>query len=885
MKKTILFAWIASLVLILGGCGSNDKIDTENTSTSYNVVEMQAAPIVPDGLDFTLNIPVVKTVDSQYDVVLKDFELSVTGCELARTISAPSSLEIKGDRGATEILDISGVFSTNCTPTKYILTYTQTVSNDSQSRTETLTFDSSDLATSGGSVETSGYYFSNTNSPLEISVANKGYQLKIQLAKDSFIVSGETINIHVFDNMYGDLTSYSATTGSDGYAVFEYTSPDPLPANGTMTSIQAEYKDENNNSITKDFFLTFNSEASTTEDLDTTLPVAIVPTTQRTVTLTSNGQSVDIAIKVYKDTAPYTTGEVKVELPSEVLDGVDVGLFSAYSVPVDSQGVALFHYTGPNNLQALIDDNHLSSTFKFYHSENTDDESRQPMTVVYQPDDSYVPMDYRMVITTQNDDFSMGIPELTKAFNIVLQKSDGSDLADGDATITSVTVQTENASVAQLYDTTNNTLVDSLVLQNVQSSSFFVKSKTLSGIVPIRAKIEFNDVNGDAKVLETIVNVRVMSGPPSAISISYVSTGQDVDRAKYIERFAISATDEYGNNVNTRPYISLGAIAGYTVDGREADGNETNETKRLFYGRDDILDGTASGFLNELGDSDPHTTQFEAEVRPDVFKYVNEEGPNTDKLVVFGAGKNYEAMGKWDFSRIGDTLLNLEDDYYGEDRHGLYYAIGHNYYQDQCRQDGREWTGNAASETYQLDDEGTVLIEYKYDYHLSGKDVMVWVNLDGIQPDTGEKTRIGEATKHTLRTAGLTKEPSAGYSLEKNSRGYGTFIIWHENAPERYRNAHFGYAVKAGSTCGYRVVATSNSFDARTCDNRVNLGDLDGDGDIDDNDLLGTTDGTSYITFELWSDPDKACTFDIDRIMTSGNSKSNTARVYTLAVT
>jgi hypothetical protein len=365
-----------------------------------------------------------------------------------------------------------------------------------------------------------------------------------------------------------------------------------------------------------------------------------------------------------------------------------------------------------------------------------------------------------------------------------------------------------------------------------------------------------------------------MSGPPSAISISYASTGQDTDRAKYIERFAISATDEYGNNVNTRPYISLGAIAGYTVDGREATGAETNITKRLFYGRDDIdaLPARANGSLDSQGDTDPHTTQFEALVRPDVFKYVNAEGPNTDKLVIFGAGKNYEAMGKWDFSRINDTLLNLEDDYYGEDRTGLYYAIGRNYYQDQCRQDGREWTGNAASDTYQLDDQGTVLIEYKYDYHLAGKDVMVWVNLDGIQPDTGKKTRIGEAVKHTLRTTGLTKEPSAGYSLAKGESGYGTFIVWHENAPERYRNAHFGYAIKGGSTCGWSVVAKSNDFDARTCSNKVTVLN-DDDNNASTPDVLhefGTSDGTSYITFFLQAPVDKACTFDIDRIMVSG---------------
>jgi len=870
MKKHILLVFIASLVLILGGCGSNDKIDDVTAETSVKVINMSPAPLIPTGAtDFEIHIPIIKTVGSKYQVTLKSFNLlSVEGCVI-NGFTVPFSLEMAGEVGSTETLDITGSFTNACTPGKYIVTFEQTVSDGTHSKTEAVTYDSSATASGGGGgTGDSDYYFSNVKVP-EISVAKKNYELMIQLAQGSSVTPGKTVKMRVFSNTYGDLASYEAQTGSDGYATFTYTSPDTLPGNGVTYTLTAEFTDENNNTISQSLILLFNTDGSTTGDINTTLPIAIVPITQRTVTLTNNGQSVDIAIKVYKDTAPYTQGEVKVELPAEVLEGVDVGSFSSYSVTVDAQGVALFHYTGPANLQALIDSNHLGSVFKFYHSENTAPESRQPMNVVYQPGDNYVPIDYRMIIATQNDDFSMGIPELTKSFNVVLQKSDGSDLEAGDANITSITVQTENASVAQLYNTSTNTLEDSMVLQNIKNSPFFIKSKKLSGIVPLRARIEFDDANGDSKVLETIVNVRVMSGPPSAISISYVSTGQDESRAKYIERFAISATDEYGNNVNTRPYISLGAIAGYTVDGREGTGAESNITKRLFYGRDDIeaTPARANGSLDNLGDTDPHSTQFEALVRPDVFKYVNAEGPNTDKLVIFGAGKNYEAMGKWDFNKSSDTLLNLEDDYYGENRTGLYYAIGRNYYQDQCRQDGREWTGNAASDTYQLDDQGTVLIEYKYDYHLAGKDVMVWVNLDGIQPDTGKKTRIGEAVKQTLRTTGLTKEPSAGYTLEKGTSGFGTFIIWHENAAERYRNAHFGYAIKGGSTCGWTVVATSNDFDARTCSNQVNLGDIDGDGD---DDYAGTIDGTSYVTFFLQAPADKACTFDIDRIMVSG---------------
>ena len=362
--------------------------------------------------------------------------------------------------------------------------------------------------------------------------------------------------------------------------------------------------------------------------------------------------------------------------------------------------------------------------------------------------------------------------------------------------------------------------------------------------------MEFDDANGEPQILTTIINVRVFSGPGSAISISYVSTGQDVERAKYIETLAISVTDEYGNRVNTRPNISLGAIVGYAVDGAEIGGNETNETKRLFYGRSDVENGNASGEITALG---ANTADFEDNTlaRADVFKYVNAEGDNTDKLVVFGERKNYEAMGKWDITRVDNHTLSLQDDYYGVDRSGLYYAVGHNYYQDQCREDGREWVGSTDSETYQLDEEGTVVITYKYDYHLTGKDALIWVNLDGIQPDTGKVTRVGETTKHTLRGNGFVTAPSDGYTLAPGASVDVDFAVWHENAPEQYRNAHFGYAIKSGSTCTYTVVATSNLFDARTCNNG------------------GYSNGASYITFHLEDTSGLGCHFSIDNLAVS----------------
>ncbi len=954
MKKYI-FAILAFLSLfILSGCGSNSKSDENPSGGDEIAVEMQNNYIVVDanGINFTLAVPITKKVDSRYLVELNGYGLTVNGCSISTTPTfSPPKLVLEGSYNSTEIIYVEGRFNEKCNVAGYAFTANQKVTkgNDVSFGTYNSTFNYGE----GGSTPPSmnGYSFYNASTPMEITQANTDYNVKVQLLHDTHPVTGQTVTLDAFSSTYGSVSDYNAVTGTDGYAVFKYTSPSIMPADGSSVTLKLNFQDENNATMSQDIVLNFkadggsgenpdyglinasnviieygsqkedikaqlilngvpvagktvqmlafdakygsilNSFSVTTDgagyatflymapetlngingqtltltiqfdedtlhletqatvrfsetekrpDANDSLPIVVVPNELKNITLDTNSKLVDIPIKVFKDIAQYTEGTVKVELPEKVLDGVDVGLFEEYEVAVNAQGIALFHYTGPSNLQALIDNGDSSSIFKFYHTTNS--ENKESMTVNYQaPDSPIVNRNYSINISTSGE-FSMGIPNQIKTFNVALQAKDGSgnDVPLSSETITSMTAISENTTIAEAENITTS----------VKDGTFDLRSQTLSGIVPVKVTMNFNDANGDPQVLTTIVNVRVYSGPASAISISYVSTGQDVARAKYIETLAISATDEYGNKINTRPNIALGAIVGYAVDGREANGVETNETKRLFYGRSDIQNGSANGEIVALGSNKANFEDNTGGIMSNVFQYVNAEGDNTDKLVIFGERKNYEAMGKWDITKSDNNTLTLLDEYYGVDRSGLYYAVGHNYYQDQCREDGREWVGSADSDSYQLDDEGTVTVTYKYDYHLAGKDALIWVNLDGIQPDTGAITRVGETVKHTLRSAGLTKTPSAGYVLPKNTSGYGTFIIWHEKAPERYRNAHFGYAIAPGSTCGYSQVAISNAFDARTCKNGA------------------STDGTSYVTFFL-SAGDKDCTFDIDRIMTS----------------
>ena len=709
------------------------------------------------------------------------------------------------------------------------------------STTVNLSFRASDAPT-----ESSNYKFQNATS-LTIGHASEKQTLSIDLLDAEGVgVSGKTIKITTLDSKFGSFSSSTAQTNGAGRASFSYTSPEDFKSlDGKSTSVALTFT-EDGVSITQKVTISFHKSTNNIPT-DKVLPTVVIPSSLRDITLESNSKSIEIQIRVFKDTAPYTKGTVKVELPSKVLNGVDVGSFSSFEVPVNEQGIATFNYTGPANLKALLDANDKSSVFKFYHSENSDASSRQEMVVNYSASaDTYIPIDYTVSINTDND-FSMGIPNLQKTFKVVLKDSKGNTINDSDIEISKIVVRTENALVARILDTNANIMVDSLELKKENNSAFILKSKKLSGIVPLKVVINFKDINGKDTELSTIVNVRVMSGPPSAISVSYVSTGKDAERAKYEEKFAISVTDEYGNKVNTQPYISLGAIVGYAVDGESSSSVESSNTKRLYYSKSAIENSTANGIIDTLGDEIANTTHFEdnTDDRSDVFKWVNAEGKNTDKLVVFGKGKNYEAMGKWDFHKIDNNTLALEDDYFGADRSELYYAVGHNYYQDQCLEDGREWIGNTDSESYQLDEEGTVLISYKYDYHLTGKDALVWVNLNGYQSDTGKNTRIGEVTKHTLRGMGLDSRPSGGYSIDKNSTAIVTFNIHHTDNAEWYRNGHFGYEI-AKNTCEYSMEIDSiNRHDARSCNNG----------------------GVASVTFQVKAPEDASCTFNIKNIL------------------
>jgi len=288
--------------------------------------------------------------------------------------------------------------------------------------------------------------------------------------------------------------------------------------------------------------------------------------------------------------------------------------------------------------------------------------------------------------------------------------------------ITKIELESQNTQVGKLIDTAIGDAVERLTFDGSDASnskSFTIQTYRLSGLLPVNMKVTFIDANGDTKILEQIMNVVVMSGPPTALSISYAGVEQDKNASKYIEKFAVTVTDQYNNPVNTRPFIATGSIVEYAVDGSSLNGQRTETSPRLWHGRLDV-----PGKLEAIG-----SNKAQLITTVPTFTYIDLAN---DKLVTFGSGYVYEALGKWDIDSVSDQSLQLKDDYYGTTRDPIYFAVGHNNREDLCAEDARQYVGNMKATNIQLDATGHALLEFEYDYHLTGKDIMVWVNLEGL---------------------------------------------------------------------------------------------------------------------------------------------------------
>ena len=486
---------------------------------------------------------------------------------------------------------------------------------------------------------------------------------------------------------------------------------------------------------------------------------------ENNITITKNAQSKTISVNLFDaNNVPLSEGSVSVIFPKESSNGVDVGSFTPTKADI-KDGKATFTYTAPDDINKLLDSGYTQSEFKFYL--NDESSNTTTLTINYSPvDNEIIQTNYNLLFQSEK---SMIAIEQKLPFSITLVDKDAKEVSS-DA-IETLSISLGDNSIASLMNSTGD-INASFTYHNANNITATLLSNTTAGLASIYVYAKFTDANNKMNEIKKTFEVIIQSGPPTAISISYVGTSQDESRAKFIESYAISVTDKYLNPVNTHPNVSVGAIVGYALQ------DKNNKETRLF--NDKYALGTLHGDYFEL---DQRLELNSTDI--DLFN---------DHLATFGERYSYEASGGWDFEDFNATTLFLKPDQFdANDTSGLGYAIGHNFRQDACIY-GREWIGQTKlqNDVTTLDDKGTAIIELMYDYYLVGKDIVLYANIVGVDNELERELRIGEAQKRTLLGDGLEFRFDSDISTESASPVTFQACTWIKGTNKHYRNGHFG---------------------------------------------------------------------------------------------
>jgi hypothetical protein len=216
------------LMLLLTGCGSNSKTDSNaNSGTSSSPgLTIEGAKINEDNYpNFSLKIKVEKEYDRSYQINLSDFVLHIDGCEVENMTYDPASLILNGNAGEEAILNISGLLDGDCYVKGYSLHGLQTTVKNGKTYENDIKYDYTyEEGDENGSLVRKMYITPDSfaiNSPDEeqeitivtVDARNNGLSTTVQLEQPH---NGTD---------YGQFESNSVTTNESGYAVIKYKAP------------------------------------------------------------------------------------------------------------------------------------------------------------------------------------------------------------------------------------------------------------------------------------------------------------------------------------------------------------------------------------------------------------------------------------------------------------------------------------------------------------------------------------------------------------------------------------------------------------------------------------------------------------------------------------
>ena len=408
-----------------------------------------------------------------------------------------------------------------------------------------------------------------------------------------------------------------------------------------------------------------------------------------------------------------------------------VGSFSAQQATTDETGKATFAYHSPGNVDvnttftvafALEEDANVSTVVSFKIGSgggNTDTNT----TV-----DSIT---YGMVFKPADDAYNLGLG-MQKSANIKLINKKTDETIDA-SKIQSIKVTSKDKTVLKISTGLGDVASEEITLSGKNDVTIQLVADVLnSGLAPLAISITYVDLNGNAKTMTETYSMSVLSGPPTAFSITSAGISYNFDTKLFEHKYLVRATDRNGNPPPAGGIINVSAMASFAKDalGRE-----------MLYGQyAKQNDGISATLTSDSGKGKVNI----AGIAPFDAAHIDIDRAF---VAIDGNVNTYEANGKWNIDSIlGNDALSFSNQYLGVDYSDLGLAVGYNYRDKFCSSGYEESivTVDSSNGKYVLDEAGHTFVTLEFDPYMIGKRAAVLVNMVGYDPATGELKRSGE---------------------------------------------------------------------------------------------------------------------------------------------
>lgn len=299
------------------------------------------------------------------------------------------------------------------------------------------------------------------------------------------------------------------------------------------------------------------------------------------------------------------------------------------------------------------------------------------------------------------------------SFGIVIRDSQETTTFIESDDVSSLQITSLNPDLLKLVDSSDQQ-VESVTFTGAEAlatKSFRVQTFDKAGLAQLQVTAAIIEGNVSRTLKETL-NVTVLSGPISAMSIVLVGTGYNSDSGLYEASYTIHAVDKYNNPVNTGQNVYVGAV---------------NGAKEYGYQIGSLASGTGGGVFTVAGASSEAINAAE------------------DTLVVLASSASSAAyhpsiMGGWEIKSVAGNTLTLLEEYAGSTVGSLTYAVGNN--RRVTAHDGISTVDlDVANGVYSVNEEGLASILLTYDPLLAGKTIFLYANT------VVEGKRVGTALK------------------------------------------------------------------------------------------------------------------------------------------